>query len=376
MVDVVYEVSVRSLSRRRFEFTLTVINDQGEQIYVTVDEQESDSLANAARRALPTVARTYLCRYEKIPAACPVETTSAVTARPGSLTDAAGSAHVPNGEDEAVTPWNPAATTDPRGVELPPGFVYVAPGTFRRGSPRGESGRQADEDEHRVTLRHAFILMSHEVTQELWLQLFDENPAHFSVCGRECPMENITWYSALAFANAWSEHDGLPPCYALSACQGSAAAGDLHACKVAVRGETGDPYACAGYRLPTEAEWELAARAGGRGPRHDADLPLDAVAWSRDNADGRTQLVRQKLPNRWGLYDMLGNVWEWCWDAYGPYPDAAVTDPVGDGDAATRVIRGGSWLSGAAHLRSAMRGINPAAARGNNVGFRMARTVE
>jgi len=121
--------------------------------------------------------------------------------------------------------------------------------------------------------------------------------------------------------------------------------------------------------LPTEAEWEYAARAGTSGIRYGE---LDAIAWYIGNSGSRTRPVKQKQPNAWGLYDMMGNVWEWCGDWYGDYPNGAVTDPVGPTSGSYRVCRGGSWFYSARGVRSAKRVRNEPAFRMNFLGFRPA----
>ena len=125
-------------------------------------------------------------------------------------------------------------------------------------------------------------------------------------------------------------------------------------------------------RLPTEAEWEYACRAGTTGARYGK---LGEVAWYEDNSDGETHRVGTKAPNAWGLYDMLGNVWEWCQDWHGSYPSGPVTDPTGPSAGSDRVDRGGSWGNGARNVRAAIRLYFLPGHRGGSVGFRLARSV-
>ena len=126
----------------------------------------------------------------------------------------------------------------------------------------------------------------------------------------------------------------------------------------------------ASLRLPTEAEWEYACRAGTTGARYGK---LGEVAWYEDNSDGETHRVGTKAPNAWGLYDMLGNVWEWCQDWHGSYPSGPVTDPTGPSTGSYRVYRGGSWDFAAGGVRAAYRGGDSPGYRNVDLGFRVAR---
>ena len=125
------------------------------------------------------------------------------------------------------------------------------------------------------------------------------------------------------------------------------------------------------YRLPTEAEWEYAARAGTSGDRYGN---LDAIAWYGDNSGSRTHPVGRKAPNAWGLHDMLGNVWEWTQDWYGDYPGGSVTDPQGPASGSERVFRGGSWGGFARYCRASFRGYDSPGFRAGYLGFRLLRT--
>jgi formylglycine-generating enzyme required for sulfatase activity len=239
-------------------------------------------------------------------------------------------------------------------------WVQVRAGAFTMGSPRGEEGRDRDETQHAVTLTRGFVMQSTEVTQGQFREVMGYNPSQFSSCGAECPVEGVTWHEAAAYANGLSAREGLGACYS---CSGS---GPGVTCA-----PVGEPYSCRGYRLPTEAEWEYAARAGTTGPRYG---DLDAVAWHNGNAGGTTHPVRQKQPNGWGLYDMLGNVWEWCHDWSGDYPGGAARDPAGPGAGSNRVLRGGSWFTGAGHARAAARTWFTPGHRDGAFGFRTVRS--
>jgi formylglycine-generating enzyme required for sulfatase activity len=174
-------------------------------------------------------------------------------------------------------------------------------------------------------------------------------------------VESVSWLDAINFCNALSRKEGLTPFYRV---QG----------ETAVVPDWNGP----GYRLPTEAEWEYACRAGSttRYSFGDDAADLGAFAWYDGNSDGKTHPVGQKRPNAWGLYDMHGNVWEWCWDAYeadyySKKPPAA--DPLGPSQAASRVSRGGGWNFSPQNCRSAHRSGGEPGFRGNFLGFRVAR---
>ncbi len=290
--------------------------------------------------------------------------------------------------------------TAPNGTEndrcAPAGMVWIPAGSFRMGSPTGELGRETDETQHSVTLTRAFFIDRTEVTQGAWEALSGGvNPSCFqSTTGTSCtttsandggPVEQVDWYSALGFANARSAAEGLTACYTLTGC-----ADPTNGWKDGVHtGCTGATFVglrCDGYRLPTEAEWEYAARAGTTTATYAGNLSgtvtgcttaqanLDGIAWWCKNSGSRTQAVGGKTANAWGLRDMLGNVWEWTWDWYGSYP-GTVTDPLGATTGSNRVGRGGSWSGNASYARSASRGSDGPDERYNTVGLRLARSL-
>jgi len=219
----------------------------------------------------------------------------------------------------------------------PTGFVWIVPWTFVMGSPESEDGRQSDEVIHTVTLTQGFWMSDHETTQAEYQLVMGSNP---SLRKRESlPVETVSWNDAVSYCVnlTWRER----------------AAGRITAQKE--------------YRLPTEAEWEYAARAGTRGVRYGE---LDAIAWYGGNSGNQTQPVKQKTANVWGLYDMTGNVWEWCSDWYGDYPTGSVTDPTGSSSGVLRVHRGGGWCYDARSARSAFRDRLVSGYRRSNLGFR------
>ena len=201
-----------------------------------------------------------------------------------------------------------------------------------------------------------FYLGIHEVTQGQYRAVMGDNPSHFKGSG-DLPVEQVSWLDAVEFCNKLSELENRTPFYRVDGI------GGLHR-----RGE--------GYRLPTEAEWEYACRAGSatRYPFGDDAGMLGEHAWYGSNADRRTQSVGQKLPNAWGIHDMLGNVWEWCGDWYDEtyYASSPGSDPSGPSTASPRVIRGGCWSGDPRIARSAYRyGLGPGY-RSSSLGFRLA----
>ena len=261
----------------------------------------------------------------------------------------------------------------------PDGFVLIQSDTFEMGSS-AEPGRDGDETEHAVTLTRDFFLQRYEVTQVQWQDLMGTNPSHFANCGDDCPVEMVSWYDALRYANTVSRSEGLDECYVLTECWGQAGE-DLECDSVNFNGLD-----CEGYRLPTEAEWEYAARAGTTTPFYsgsstervcDLDPNLDEIGWYCGNSNDTTHPVGRKTPNDWGLYDMAGNVGEWCsdWFAFEYYASSPSHDPLGPESGRERVRRGGSWGSGVRMARSADRSHGHPSDRHAYLGFRLARTA-
>ena len=237
------------------------------------------------------------------------------------------------GEDD-YGPWVEIHVADAR-----QSLRWIPPGTFVMGSPESENGRSPDEGPQQpVTISRGFWLFDTPCTQALWQAVMGQNPSHFK--GAQRPVESVSWEDCQRFIE--SLNSSLP---------------DLR------------------LALPTEAEWEYACRATHQTSTYTGDLTIDKknhakglqnIAWYRANSDGKTHPVGQLQPNDFGLYDMLGNVWEWCSDhAYRRYTPDHVTDPVhvvGD-SSAFRVFRGGCWVNSAQFVRAAYR-------NGNHPGFR------
>jgi formylglycine-generating enzyme required for sulfatase activity len=220
------------------------------------------------------------------------------------------------------------------------------------GSTNGESD---ERPVHSVTVRSLY-LGKYEVTQKEWVEVMGSNPSSFK--GNNLPVETVSWYEAVEYCNTLSLQVGLTPAY-----QGS---GDSITCD----------FSANGYRLPTEAEWEYAAKGGNKDLmvfEYSGGNNAGAVAWYSDNSGGRTHPVGTKQANSLGLYDMSGNVWEWCWDWFGSYGSGNQTDPAGASSGTNRVERGGSWFNTAGYVRSAYRYSVTPSARHNNLGFRLVR---
>ncbi len=245
----------------------------------------------------------------------------------------------------------PPTITTKGGVEM----VLIPAGSFEMGS---QGGKEDAAFVHKVTL-DSFLMDKYEVTQAEFERLHIPNPSHFK--GPTLPAEQVTWVQAAMYCNARSEDEGLRPCYnAKAECD----------------------FDADGYRLPTEAEWEYACRAGSDSDYSFGSDPrkLGEHAWFADNAGNKTHPVGKKKPNAWGLYDMHGNVAEWCNDNYDKnyYHASPEANPRGPSQGKENVLRGGAWKSGADTLKSSYRlgdnpGFSDACLARDAIGFRCVR---
>ncbi|MBR6078736.1 MAG: SUMF1/EgtB/PvdO family nonheme iron enzyme [Treponema sp.] len=253
---------------------------------------------------------------------------------------------------EATTTSSTAnsSTTTSSTQSIKPDFKLVEGGTFQMG----------DSDEkpvHTVTVS-SFYMCDHEVTQKEYRDVMGTNPSRFS--GDNRPVECVSWYNAVEYCNKLSIKEGLTPCYTIN--------GSSTTCN----------FKANGYRLPTEAEWEYAARGGKKsnGYTYAGSNDINSVAWYTSNTnDTSTRDVKTKTPNELGLYDMSGNVWEWCWDWKGSYSSGSQTDPVGASSGSYRVARGGSWYNRSSGCRVANRGNSVPSNTNYDVGFRVVRNA-
>jgi formylglycine-generating enzyme required for sulfatase activity len=223
-------------------------------------------------------------------------------------------------------------------------FVLIPAGSFTMGADKNfEDAMDRETPQHLVSISKAFYMGKYEVTQAQWTAVMGSNPSKFK--GRSNPVEQVSWDDAQQFVRRLNQEEGTSK-----------------------------------YRLPAEAEWEYAARAGTSSTYSFGDDAgaLSGYAWFKDNSRDTTHPVGQKQPNPWGLYDMHGNVWEWVQDWYEEryYSSSTSTDPKGPSSGSNRVIRGGSWYNFAKYCRSAFRYFSSPDVRGNLLGFRLVLSPE
>jgi len=240
-------------------------------------------------------------------------------------------------------------------------MVRITGGTFTIGSPANETGRRNDESQRQVTVT-GFYMGRYEVTQKEYEEVTGINPGRF--WGVNLPVEQVTWFDAVEYCNKRSQKEGLTPVYTITG-RIPATGYPITAAIVTINWDNN------GYRLPTEAEWEYACRAGTVTAFNTGAGISDNTGWYAANSNNRTHHVGQKQANAWGLYDMHGNVWEWCWDWYDNYAPGARTDPRGPDTGILRTLRGGSWGAAPSIVRSAYRFSYNPYARSNSIGFRV-----
>ncbi|MDR3333461.1 MAG: SUMF1/EgtB/PvdO family nonheme iron enzyme [Treponema sp.] len=305
-------------------------------------------------------------------------------------------------------PVTPVAPVTPAQTSMPASFVRIAGGTFTMGSPSSEVDRDSDEVQHRVTISRPFYISKYEVTVGEFRQFVNatgyktiaetsgggyvltggswqikadanwKNP-YFTQDDNH-PVVLVSWYDAVEYCNWRSTKERLTPAYTIDKTRsdGNNTNDDDNVKWVVTWNRNVN-----GYRLPTEAEWEFACRAGTTTPFYTGNnITTNHANYNgnypyNNNAKGvyreKTWAVGSGTSNPWGLYDMSGNVWEWCWDWYDDYGSGAQTDPVGASSGTDRVDRGGSWLLNGQNLRSAFRDCNTPSNRDIDLGFRLAR---
>jgi formylglycine-generating enzyme required for sulfatase activity len=258
-------------------------------------------------------------------------------------------------------------------------MIKVESGTFLMGSPIDEPGRNSGEIQHRVTL-NSFSLGAHEVTQAEYESIMGKNPS--SLKGSNLPVTSVSWYDAIEFCNALSNRYDLPPAYQIdknNADPNNTSQVENDKERWIVNWDKKSK----GFRLPTEAEWEYACRAGLETPFNTGNnitteqANYDGSKPYNNNQSGTTKgtvvPVNSYAPNRWGFFNMHGNVYEWCWDWYGNYSTVSLNNPSGPSTGEKRLIRGGGKSSSANSSRSAHRYLSFATAKYADVGFRVAK---
>ena len=240
-------------------------------------------------------------------------------------------------------------------------LVLIPAGPFSLGNTGSYEGEYDEKPPVTIIISKPFYISKYEITQQQYKAVMGNNPSEFK--GDNLPVEQVSWYDALNFCNALSQSEGLTPCYTIN---GTKVTSDFEA---------------NGYRLPTEAEWEYAAKAGTKTDFYSGKLTysgnspidpnLDKIAWYSANSSNATHPVGQKAPNAFGLYDMSGNVWEWCWDRYAEYPSKETKDYQGPEIGTYRVYRGGGWRNLAWYCRSTNRDRNYLDDKNNSLGFRV-----
>jgi sulfatase modifying factor 1 len=280
-----------------------------------------------------------------------------------------------------------------------PALHLMPAGRFIMGSALGEREYAADVRPHPVRLTRPMLITRTEITQAQWKAVIGTEPAYFKACGGQCPVESVSWFDAVAFANALSALEGRTACYRTTDCRGRLGAGCNEGAVrrpwcMGGRCESVERVAdCTGYRLPTESEWEYAARGGTYelvhpGPdllhahaRHSENSAIQyGEEFNCNNPQGQTMRcgvspVASLLPNAWGLHDMLGNVAEWCEDWYdAEYPTELADDPRGPATGRLRTLRGGAWHAAPRWVSPDLRDAADPVRRSRSIGFRLVRS--
>lgn len=263
----------------------------------------------------------------------------------------------PSSEESLAAPLEAAARSLRPAPEPPKpatDLVRIKPGSFTMGSHPHEPGRDSDELQHEVAIGQAFLLGRREVTRAEFQAVMGGDGLGLKGAHRNLPVVNVSWFDAVRYCNARSRKEGFPACYQITGEEVGWKEGLL----------------CRGYRLPTEAEWEYAARAG-QASLYSGSNDYKEVAWD----DSQAHPGGEKRPNKWGLFDMSSNVWEWVWDWKADFTYGSVSDPLGPESGSWRVRRGGSSWNEAKYLRVASRFESRPSTRLAGLGFRVARSL-
>lgn len=290
----------------------------------------------------------------------------------------------------------PVKTELPRGITPLPQEVVIHPKSFKMGSDDTQNvGANTEAPVHDVVLKYVYAMWSKEISQDEFREMMGYNPSYFQQCGKDCPVENVNWHEAAFYCNRLSQKHGFSSCFRCTGRYRNAI------CEVSPYFSGKRYYECNGFRLPTEAEWEYAARAGSEGmyykipPSKNILVPvLDRIAWYGKNSqvkykggfpcsvkqagqkDVRCGVQKRSIrePNVFGLHDMLGNVSEWVYDRFGSYPGTPQNNPIGS-PSGRRVFRGCNWFHQPQECRVSRRFQASPSLRNNLMGFRPVRTL-
>jgi formylglycine-generating enzyme required for sulfatase activity len=261
-------------------------------------------------------------------------------------------------------------------------MIQIQGGNFTMGSPESETGSTSIERPQHLVMLSGFSMGKYPVTQAQYQAVMGTNPSDFTTAvspetsTANRPVENVSWDDAIVFCNKLSMRESLSPAYSISGSTDPAVWGTVPTTSNTTWNAVIIVAGSNGYRLPTEAQWEYACRAGTTTAYNTGDTISDNTGWYSGNSGERTHTVGEKSVNAYGLYDMHGNVWEWCWDWYAAYVSETQTDPIGPETGPMRVKRGGAWYYSAPILRSASRTINNPQYVDNYNGFRLVRPAQ